>query len=457
MPPQHAELPDKNVVLHENVVGRIIEDDTLVDYNVEIEDIRPHPLSGSQMSFFEDDDIVLGDTDTLKLNMGMAAKWNSAEYQADVYAGNRIAYYKLNEEIGDGKFSRVKVGEHSITEDKVAVKIVEKARIEQRRHHVFKREIRMLDSCHHPNICRLLEYIDTYNQLYIIMELARGQNLQRFVNHSGPLKELLVRKLFIQVVSAVHHLHSKNIAHRDIKADNIVIDPQTERIKLVDFGFACFSDDDTFSTTFCGSPPYAAPELFSSRKYRAKPVDIWALGCLFYFMYCGTMPFAGRSMFELKAAIRYGKYVVPRNATVYVKRLLKGTLNLNPMDRFTIQRVMNCSWLSHANYPSDSLELSGDRQHPDMAVQKMVYRTFNHLQSQYNVSLLDLQAALSRGVRDPLTGLYRLTFMGLMTKDDDVVRENSIEYKKSVHDAVTKMRNDGKKRPKKASKVCTIL
>ncbi|CAD5216430.1 unnamed protein product [Bursaphelenchus okinawaensis] len=341
MPPQHAEVPDNPVMNKENALNDIMADDTLVDYNLELEDMHIHHMNGSQMSFFEDEDIVLnGEQNTIKFRMNMNSQWKSADYQADVHAGNKIAYYNLTDEIGFGKFSRVKIGIHTITNDTVAVKIVEKIRIDQRRHHVLKRELRMLDSCHHPNICRLLEYIDTYNQLYIVMELATGESLQKYVSHNGPLKELLIRKIFIQAVSAVHHMHTRNIAHRDIKADNIVFNTKTEEIKLVDFGFACFSDDKTFSTTFCGSPPYAAPELFSSKKYRAKAVDIWALGCFFYFMYLATMPFAGRTLYELKASIRSGNYNVPKNASVFVRRLLKGTLTLNPIERYTIERLM---------------------------------------------------------------------------------------------------------------------
>lgn len=136
--------------------------------------VLPFALDGSQMSMFEDEGIVVtskNSTDSVKFDL--ETQYSSAEYQADVYAGNRIAYYKLEKELGSGKFSRVKIGEHTITKDKVAVKIVEKARIESKRHHILKREIRMLDSVHHPNVIRLFEVSFLKYSFYAFLKILK--------------------------------------------------------------------------------------------------------------------------------------------------------------------------------------------------------------------------------------------------------------------------------------------
>lgn len=87
------------------------------------------------------------------------------------------------------------------------------------------------------------------------------------------------------------YLHSRNVAHRDIKLENILIDHSTHNIKIIDFGFSIFSPKDRLLNVFCGTPSYMAPEIVQKKEYSGSSVDIWACGIVLYVMLVGTFPF----------------------------------------------------------------------------------------------------------------------------------------------------------------------
>ena len=122
----------------------------------------------------------------------------------------------------------------------------------------------------HPNIVRIYEFIEEDSKLYIFMELIKGQQLFQYVREKGPLPQQKVAKIFFQICQAVKYLHSQGIIHRDIKAENIVVDANFNA-KLVDFGLAkrlnLQSKDFYFCSTICGSPSYISPQMLAKRRY----------------------------------------------------------------------------------------------------------------------------------------------------------------------------------------------
>lgn len=116
--------------------------------------------------------------------------------------------------------------------------------------------------------------------------------------------------------------HKKGIIHRDIKSENVFF-AKERLIKLGDFGFSTYSEKNQTLTTFCGSPPYAAPELFRDENYIGIYVDFWAMGILLYFMVTGLMPFRAENVGKLKRSILDGHYTIPPHVSADCQQLIR--------------------------------------------------------------------------------------------------------------------------------------
>jgi 5'-AMP-activated protein kinase catalytic alpha subunit len=131
----------------------------------------------------------------------------------------------LSKTIGKGTFGKVKLGIHNLTGEKVAVKILEKDKIQDVNDvERVAREIHILKMIRHPNIIQLYEIIETPKQLYLIMEYASGGELFDFIVKNQRVKEPLAVKFFHQIIAGVEYLHKLNIVHRDLKPENLLLD-----------------------------------------------------------------------------------------------------------------------------------------------------------------------------------------------------------------------------------------
>lgn len=122
-------------------------------------------------------------------------------------------------------------------------------------------------------------------------------------------------------------------------------------MKVGDFGFSTISKKEETLNTFCGSPPYAAPELFRDEHYIGAFVDIWALGILLYFMVTGSMPFRADTVAKLKKCILDGTYTIPPYVSESCQRLIKGMLKPLPSERCSVDYIMNNEWMHGIQYP----------------------------------------------------------------------------------------------------------
>ena len=266
-----------------------------------------------------------------------------------------VGKYQIQRTIGKGNFAKVKLAKHLPTGREVAIKVIDKGALTQTTLNKVFREVKIMKSLQHPNICRLYEVIEENNKLYLIMEYASGGEVFDFLVAHGRMKEKDARVKFRQIVSAVHYMHANHIVHRDLKAENLLLDADCN-IKIADFGFSNTFHPGQKLDTFCGSPPYAAPELFQGKRYDGPEVDVWSLGVILYTLVSGSLPFDGQNLKELRERVLRGKYRIPFYMTTDCENLLKRFLVLNPLKRGTLTQIMCDKWVNQGYEPSSEEE-----------------------------------------------------------------------------------------------------
>ncbi|XP_052057797.1 MAP/microtubule affinity-regulating kinase 3-like isoform X4 [Mytilus californianus] len=254
-----------------------------------------------------------------------------------------IGKYRLIKTIGKGNFAKVKLAKHVPTGREVAIKIIDKTQLNPSSLQKLFREVRIMKMLDHPNIVKLFEVIQTEKTLYLVMEYASGGEVFDYLVAHGRMKEKEARSKFRQIVSAVQYCHQKHIVHRDLKAENLLLDGDMN-IKIADFGFSNEFVPGNKLDTFCGSPPYAAPELFQGKKYDGPEVDVWSLGVILYTLVSGSLPFDGQNLKELRERVLRGKYRIPFYMSTDCENLLKKFLVLNPTKRASLENIMKDRW-----------------------------------------------------------------------------------------------------------------
>jgi len=256
-----------------------------------------------------------------------------------------IGKYRLLKTIGKGNFAKVKLAKHIPTGKEVAIKIIDKTQLNPGSLQKLFREVRIMKTLDHPNIVKLYQVIETEKTLYLVMEYASGGEVFDYLVLHGRMKEKEARAKFRQIVSAVQYCHQKKIIHRDLKAENLLLDSEMN-IKIADFGFSNEFVPGNKLDTFCGSPPYAAPELFQGKKYDGPEVDVWSLGVILYTLVSGSLPFDGSTLRELRERVLRGKYRIPFYMSTDCENLLKKFLVLNPTRRASLEVIMKDKWMN---------------------------------------------------------------------------------------------------------------
>ncbi|XP_041703764.1 MAP/microtubule affinity-regulating kinase 3 isoform X9 [Coregonus clupeaformis] len=338
---------------------------------------------------------------TRSVRSGVRTRNTGADEQPHV--GN----YRLLKTIGKGNFAKVKLARHILTGREVAIKIIDKTQLNPNSLQKLFREVRIMKLLNHPNIVKLFEVIETERTLYLVMEYASGGEVFDYLVAHGRMKEKEARAKFRQIVSAVQYCHQKHIVHRDLKAENLLLDADMN-IKIADFGFSNEFTMGNKLDTFCGSPPYAAPELFQGKKYDGPEVDVWSLGVILYTLVSGSLPFDGQNLKELRERVLRGKYRIPFYMSTDCENLLKRFLVLNPAKRGTFEvkedsenQIMKDRWINVGSEEDELKPFVEPEQ--DITDQKRI-----DVMVGMGFSLEEIQESLAKMKYDEITATYLL-------------------------------------------------
>ena len=259
----------------------------------------------------------------------------------------KVGNYILNEQIGIGTFSKVTKAIHTLTGEKVAVKILDKSKIKDNIDiERISREIEILKSISHPNICQLYESNSTIHNFYLIMEYIEGGDLCDYINRNISLNEHISCHFFRQLISVIEYLYEMGITHRDIKPENILLDVSHQNIKVIDFGLSNYCADSELLKSACGSPCFASPEMLSGQPYNGITTDIWSSGIVLYSMLVGTLPFDDQELNALYDQIKIGTFYIPSTLSLEAIDFLKKILQVEPNKRMNIFQIKEHPWFN---------------------------------------------------------------------------------------------------------------
>nr|AAL28053.1 checkpoint protein kinase [Antonospora locustae] len=272
-----------------------------------------------------------------------------------------MANYKIFETLASGSTSKVKKGVDD-NKQKFAIKIISKTFKSTKE---VQKEIRIHRSLSHPNILKFIDFYEDESNFYIVLSLA-PRELMDLIEIGVGLPHELAHFYFRQLVSAVKHLHEMGICHRDIKADNLLID-KNGNLLLADFGFATlyvYKGKRRKMRSVVGSYMYMAPEVLCG-KYEGDKADIWSCGLVLLIMHTGVLAWNEPTMedprFEAYVKLKYHNYSPFNRIPFVVLSLIKRMLTVDPCKRIQITEIENSEWFAGDNALMDENGLCTDR------------------------------------------------------------------------------------------------
>ncbi|XP_035748397.1 serine/threonine-protein kinase SIK3 isoform X4 [Egretta garzetta] len=244
----------------------------------------------------------------------------------------------------------------------VAIKIIDKTQLDEENLKKIFREVQIMKMLCHPHIIRLYQVMETERMIYLVTEYASGGEIFDHLVAHGRMAEKEARRKFKQIVAAVNFCHCRNIVHRDLKAENLLLDANLN-IKIADFGFSNIFTPGQLLKTWCGSPPYAAPELFEGKEYDGPKVDIWSLGVVLYVLVCGALPFDGSTLQNLRARVLSGKFRIPFFMSTECEHLIRHMLVLDPSKRLSMEQICKHKWMKLGEADAEFDRLIAECQH----------------------------------------------------------------------------------------------
>lgn len=323
--------------------------------------------------------------------------------------------YKFSGKLGEGTYGQVKQATHKETGASRAIKSIDISNIKDKNR--FEQEVGIQQRLHHPNIVRLYEVFKDAKNVYLVMELCTGGELfDRIVEQAEQsdcdmaFGERQSATYMLQILGAMHYLHTNHFVHRDIKPENFLMqdESKTAEIKVIDFGLAKYNPSGSAMKTKAGTPYYVAPQVLQGN-YTHK-CDVWSCGVIAYVLLCGYPPFYGDKDSDILRRVRAGKFEFPSpdwdNTSDDAKDFISKMLTFDEAKRAAAEDMLNHPWLSNAQSSP-----SGGKMHLNF-VDKL--RKF---QSQKKLKKVALTLIAEQLEDKELQGL-RETFKGLDVNQD---------------------------------------
>jgi 5'-AMP-activated protein kinase catalytic alpha subunit len=266
-------------------------------------------------------------------NKGLHKRDSSKEF--------KIGNYQIKQTLGEGTFGKVKLGIYIPTNEKVAIKIIEKDRMTDKDDVVrLKREFDMLSKFNHPNVILVTEIFESTDSYYSVMEYCEKGELFNYIVNKNRLSENETSFFYFQIINGLEYIHSLGIVHRDLKPENLLISKE-HLLKIIDFGLSnYFTEGQTeLLSTPCGSPCYASPEMVAGKKYDGMKIDVWSTGIILFAMLCGYLPFEDKNNDVLFDKILECKIEFPDFLSEDAKDLINKILVVDPEERITIKEI----------------------------------------------------------------------------------------------------------------------
>ena len=246
--------------------------------------------------------------------------------------------YIFIKDIGEGNFGKVKLSKSKTTNEKFAIKILDKGKLKSQTKSTLFNEIEIISKLKHPNIIYVYNILEDNKNYYIIMEYCEKGELFDYIVEKERLDPLEASIFFYQLISGVEYIHKQGFSHRDLKPENLLL-TKDKRLKIIDFGLCHDFGQNKALHTKCGSPSYAAPEILKGFPYDGFKTDIWCCGIILYAMLCGYLPFDGDDNQEIFQSIVECEPEFPAFLEEDSIILLLCLLNPDPKERISIEEI----------------------------------------------------------------------------------------------------------------------
>ncbi|XP_065070754.1 serine/threonine-protein kinase BRSK2-like [Rhopilema esculentum] len=263
-----------------------------------------------------------------------------------------VGPYLLQNVLGKGQTGVVKLGVHTVSKKKVAIKIIDRTKLAPHILQKVEREIAIMKLINHPNILGLYDVYENKKNLYLVLEYVGGGELFEYLVKRKRLQSGEARRFYRQIVSAVDFCHQHLICHRDLKPENLLLDNK-KNVKIADFGMASVQPFNSMLETSCGSPHYAAPEVVRGDKYDGRKADVWSCGVILYALVVGCLPFDDDNLRHLLEKVKKGVFVIPGFVPNDCRDLLEKMIKVDPDERPTMSQVRMHRFLKSDDLPPE--------------------------------------------------------------------------------------------------------